>query len=180
MKVLFTGSRTWTKRGPIELVLAGLRYKYGKELTVICGYDPIEKTPKGVDEIVYTISKEMGITVVTKPAQWNVHGMCYCFEGLKTCRNAGPRRNQEMVDLKPDLVYAFRSQGNSPGTDDCIRRALVAKIPVYKVMPEAPYPDPNATGYRYHSDHDPNSPVHQKDYETVYDSHGQFSWRREK
>jgi hypothetical protein len=52
------------------------------------------------------------------PAKWDEYG-----------KAAGPIRNQEMVDSKPDLVLAFWD-GRSPGTLDAIKRAVLAGIEV--------------------------------------------------
>ncbi len=43
---------------------------------------------------------------------------------------AGPIRNQQMIDAKPDAVLAYWN-GRSPGTLDTIRRAARAGIPVF-------------------------------------------------
>lgn len=53
------------------------------------------------------------------PASWELHG-----------KTAGPIRNQEMVDTKPDIVFAFPTP-KSEGTLDCIARAWLKDIPVY-------------------------------------------------
>lgn len=53
------------------------------------------------------------------PANWGLHG-----------KSAGPIRNQEMVDTKPDALFAFPTPA-SQGTLDCIARAWVAGIKTY-------------------------------------------------
>jgi hypothetical protein len=55
--------------------------------------------------------------------------------------NAGPIRNQEMVDAGAEMCIAFhRAIGASRGTKDCVRRALAARIPTYLVDSEAGVP----------------------------------------
>ena len=47
---------------------------------------------------------------------------------------AGPYRNARMISERPNAVFAFHEDiKNSKGTKDCIKRAIVAKIPVYLV-----------------------------------------------
>lgn len=57
------------------------------------------------------------------PEQWRIKGL-----------TAGPMRNQEMVDTKPDICVAFPSPGSKNlGTQDCMRRARAAGIMVLEV-----------------------------------------------
>lgn len=70
----------------------------------------------GVDAYAFKWALEHGVMVTRYAADWDTHG-----------RAAGPIRNQEMVDTKPDLVIGF-PQGPSKGTRDCLRRA--AGIPM--------------------------------------------------
>lgn len=59
------------------------------------------------------------ISVWAKPAQWSKFG-----------KAAGPRRNQAMIGLRPDLVVAF---AGGRGTADMIRRAHSAGILVHEI-----------------------------------------------
>lgn len=53
-------------------------------------------------------------------ADWDTHG-----------KAAGPIRNQQMVDSRPDYVLAFFARGaGNGGTSDCVRRALRAGLDV--------------------------------------------------
>lgn len=45
-------------------------------------------------------------------------------------RRAGPLRSRQMLAGGVDAVYAFRLPGSSPGTDDMIRIARAARVPV--------------------------------------------------
>ncbi len=56
--------------------------------------------------------------VVVFKADWDTHG-----------KAAGPIRNREMLDRRPDLLLAFWN-GRSPGTKDCINQAVKMKIPI--------------------------------------------------
>ena len=51
---------------------------------------------RGVDKIAGFYSKVRGLEVQTKAAEWKKHG-----------KAAGPIRNQEMLNEKPDLVVLF-------------------------------------------------------------------------
>ena len=85
-----------------------------------------EKTPitaliqggsRGADQCAADLAKELGIKVVTVPADWNKHG-----------KAAGPIRNQRMIDdFKPDLVLAFPG---GRGTADMVARAKTAGLPI--------------------------------------------------
>lgn len=78
----------------------------------------IEGGCQGVDQQAARIAGDKGWGCITVPAKWNEHGCA-----------AGPLRNQEMIDMKPDLVLAF-PDARSVGTLDTIRRARKAGIPV--------------------------------------------------
>ena len=80
------------------------------EATLIHGDAP------GVDTLASYIWKEFGLPQKAFPADWKNLG-----------KAAGPIRNQQMVDLNPDLCIAFPSK-NSRGTWDCVRRAKKANI----------------------------------------------------
>ncbi len=64
----------------------------------------------------WVMSKEK-ILVDAHPADWTTHR-----------KAAGPIRNQQMVNLKPDLVVAFPTGG--PGTRGCIAMARKAGLSV--------------------------------------------------
>jgi hypothetical protein len=68
---------------------------------------------------------------------WGLQRDVYRADWSKHGKAAGPIRNQRMIDEgKPDRVIAFRMPGESRGTDDMIRRAQVAGIPVEIISPE--------------------------------------------
>lgn len=60
-----------------------------------------------------------GVSHWPVPAEWSKYG-----------KQAGPRRNQKMIGLQPDLVVAFPG---GRGTADMVRRAKAAGIDVYEV-----------------------------------------------
>lgn len=120
MRVLVCGSRTFTDRKIVRLILNGL--------------DPtcvIEGGARGVDamaaEWVTFFGPEPGPVIVHEqyPAKWDLHG-----------KAAGPIRNAQMLsEGKPDIVVAFTDKPleESRGTYDMCGRARSAEIPVYHV-----------------------------------------------
>ncbi|WP_020373484.1 hypothetical protein [Sulfobacillus thermosulfidooxidans] len=75
--------------------------------------------------IAHRLAQQRGLPTEVYPADWATYG-----------RGAGPRRNAQMLATGVDAVYAFRLPGSSPGTDDMIRQARAAQIPVKCLMPE--------------------------------------------
>ena len=124
MRVLVTGSRTWSRSVFIwtrlyELAIhAYSEFDTGQTLTVVHG-----DCSKGADRhartwIQYQENKLWEpVTIIEEPhpADW------------KLGRRAGPIRNQHMVDLGADLCLAFMMPG-SRGTADCVARARAAGI----------------------------------------------------
>ena len=86
----------------------------------------IHGNARGADtcaDVWATRRKADGVRCWPFPAQWSKYG-----------KAAGPRRNQTMLGMKPDLVVAF--PGGS-GTADMVRRAEAAGIPVLRPAPIA-------------------------------------------
>lgn len=109
-RVLICGSRTWTDAAAIRQVIDALP----TDSTIIHG------GAGGADGIAGAAARARGLSVQVYPADWTRYG-----------RRAGPIRNGEMIRLgEPDRVIAFRSAGPSPGTDDMIRQARAAGLPV--------------------------------------------------
>lgn len=124
MKVMVTGSRTWTDK---RAVLDALAAHVPADAHIIVG-----DCPTGADAIVrdHWPSEQTSVHF----ANWSLLG-----------RAAGARRNQEMVDTKPDLVLAFplncdltRCRGKrghwTHGTYDAVRKAKAAKIKVKVIL----------------------------------------------
>lgn len=117
IRVLICGSRDWTDVQRIRAEMLGLSWP-----AVI-----IHGAARGADSIAWEVAQNYAdrFQVEVYPANWKMHG-----------KAAGHIRNQQMLDEgKPDLVLAFRLPGVSRGTDDMIRRARQAGLPVKVVMP---------------------------------------------
>jgi len=104
MKILVTGSRNWTDQELIRTALDQFRCR-DEQILLIHG------NARGADRIAARIGTEWGWWIESHPADWEFFG-----------DQAGPIRNQEMVDRQPDIVLAFPQPG-SVGTWDCVQRA---------------------------------------------------------
>lgn len=83
----------------------------------------------GADRIAAAAAKRVGLMVMSVPAHWEQHTQdCKC-RGHGYCREAGKRRNLEMLDMKPDFVIAFWN-GSSGGTLHTITNARERGIEV--------------------------------------------------
>ena len=109
MKILCCGDRNWTDRQLIYKVLS----QYIDEKPTI-----IEGGASGADELSREVAKELGLNFIEVPAEWDKHG-----------RSAGPMRNREMLEYKPDLVIAFHDDlSKSKGTKNMVGLAMKAKV----------------------------------------------------
>lgn len=150
MKLIVTGSQTWTHRPSVHEPLDLLRTRHarpGSPLVVVNGL-----AERGLDAIVngWTRLHPEDVLQVPFPADWGGPCADTCWAGhrrknrygLDYCPTAGHRRNQGMVDADADQVLAWASccrrnrRGCPPGlhpshgTADCVRRARRAGIPV--------------------------------------------------
>ena len=107
MRIIVCGSRKYGDSGRISMVLE--EYAASRPRIIVGG-------ASGADRLAEEAADEMGFAVTVIPAAWETLG-----------KAAGPVRNQRMVDSIADLLIAF---GNGRGTEDCIRRAERAGIPV--------------------------------------------------
>lgn len=110
MKILICGDRNWSDYWAIYDVVS----KLDRNSIIIHG------AAKGADTMAGTIASKLGFKVVAFKANWERYG-----------KAAGPIRNREMLDVKPDLVIAFHNDiENSKGTKDCIKEAEKRSIEV--------------------------------------------------
>lgn len=137
MRVLICGSRTWAKPVPIDVVVGGFAAVYGAaNVTVIHG------AARGVDSMAASAAHRHGVACEDYPADWDTHDRdgrgrvpCSCPEDATSCKAAGVRRNQRMLDEgKPELVVAFTDDlASSRGTASMVGLARQAGLPVYVV-----------------------------------------------
>lgn len=103
MKVLVCGDRYWNNVPKIKERLAKL-----PEGTLI-----LHGCCRGADTLAGLAAMVLGLPIQTFPADWEKHGLA-----------AGPIRNRQMLDEKPDLVIAFHPDlSKSKGTADTVREA---------------------------------------------------------
>jgi hypothetical protein len=129
VRVLVCGSRTWDDPAVVHEVLFGLTATIGDdpEFVVIEGECPYG----GADLHAAEWAQMFDYDLERYPADWDRHG-----------KAAGPIRNQQMLDEgKPDVVWAFKDDFPDSdrlphargGTEDMVRRAKRAGVPVYVV-----------------------------------------------
>lgn len=103
MIILCCGDRNWTNKERIREILQA----YPLDTTVI------EGEAKGADILSRQVAEEIGMTFIPVPANWDKYG-----------KAAGPIRNKQMLDMKPDEVIAFHNDiKNSKGTKNCLMQA---------------------------------------------------------
>ena len=111
MKLLVTGGRT---------LQPGWHSAIIGVLDAINQWSPVSEIwhggASGTDASANSWAKDKRIKVICHRAQWDRYG-----------RGAGPRRNQAMIDARPDLVVVFPG---GRGTADCASRALDAALDV--------------------------------------------------
>lgn len=110
MKVLICGDRNWKDAKKIVDRISD----FPQGTVIIAG------ACSGADAIAAAEARAMHYEVIEFPADWKTHG-----------RAAGPIRNRQMLDQKPDLVVAFHPNiAKSLGTGDTVREAKRRGIPV--------------------------------------------------
>lgn len=108
MRILVCGDRNWTNK---QAILRELK-DFPKDTTVIHG------AARGADTIGGIVAKELGFKIEAFPANWRKYG-----------KRAGPIRNRQMLEAKPDLVLAFHPDLNkSKGTKHMVQISQEAGI----------------------------------------------------
>lgn len=127
MRILITGSRTWTDKDAILQALRKHNPRVNDEPTVVHG-----DCPTGADALAQELADEFRVRTERYPAKWREHSEnCPDWHfPLPTCKMAGFRRNAEMVSLGADICLAFQKD-RSPGTQSTIQLAQAAGIPTF-------------------------------------------------
>lgn len=113
MRIIVTGSRTWTCRITIENALSTMP----RSAIIVHG-----ACRSGVDHLAHHAACRLGLQTEQHPADWDKHG-----------KAAGHIRNDEMARAGADLCLAFWD-GKSKGTLDMVSRATRFGIPV-RIVP---------------------------------------------
>lgn len=122
MRVLFTGSRNWEGRIAEQRIwfilgrLEDLSVALGSQLVIVHG-----GCPTGADAIVDRWARRRDYEPEVYPADWAKYG-----------KAAGPIRNEEMVNSRPDMCIGFL-RSESRGTVNCLEIAVAVGIPTFMI-----------------------------------------------
>lgn len=122
MRILITGSRTWT--GPMAEAKIAEVLEAFETLATVLGEPLIVRhgaCPEGADAIADRWLLRRGYEPERFPADWARHG-----------RSAGPLRNRQMAASQQEINHCvgFRRDGlSSRGTTDCLLVAIRNGIP---------------------------------------------------
>jgi hypothetical protein len=123
VRILTTGSRTWTDRTAIAQAISGYLRSVGT--TSIGGARPfpivVHGAARGADQLADAVARNWGWIPERHPADWDQHG-----------RAAGFRRNAAMVALGADVCLAFILDG-SRGASHTAGLAEAAGIPTHGI-----------------------------------------------
>lgn len=115
MKLLVCGSRTVTDYKMVRFCLDRLLYNLGVEqsdlTTVITG------GARGADELAHRWARDREMFTWVVRADWKLHG-----------RSAGFIRNQQMLELRPSIVFGIFQDHQTKGTLDMLQRSKNAGI----------------------------------------------------
>ena len=109
IKVLVCGGRYYDNKIGVFSILGATHETLGIQAV-------IHGNARGADSLADEWARKNGVEIIPCPADWETHG-----------KAAGPIRNLEMLQYKPDLVIAFPG-GN--GTKDMVNKAKREGIPV--------------------------------------------------
>src|SRR4051812_22353892 len=129
MRVIVTGDRNWYSPELAERVVNRLLARYGPSVVVVHG------GATGIDRSFAEGCGDVGVEQEAHPARWDwldAPGAVVRRDnrGRSYNANAGPLRNQEMLEAGADLVVGFhRAIPSSQGTRDMLRRAVDAGVP---------------------------------------------------
>lgn len=117
MKILVCGGRDYAMKDRRQMrhvidILDRAALRYGQPLEIM------EGGATGADTMAWLWATMRAIKCETFPADWNTHRHA-----------AGPIRNKQMVDRKPDMVIAFPG---GKGTENCCEIAEAAGIRVVR------------------------------------------------
>lgn len=132
MRVIVCGGRKYADKTRVEKTLQRLISTKGDTPKVMTG------GATGADQLAYDWCLANKVTVYKYPANWTdlSHPDAVIrtrSDGTQYDALAGLRRNQQMLDEKPDLVIAFPG---GTGTADMVNRARKAGVAVINLMGE--------------------------------------------
>ena len=127
-RVLITGSRAWSGERQIEEAFDRVAAANTEGFPVVL----IHGGAAGADRMCADSAKARGWRIEQHLAKWDTHDdECpFWHWELPICKMAGHRRNQEMVDSRADVCFAFIHE-RSRGATTCAARAKAANIPLF-------------------------------------------------
>ena len=132
-RVIVTGSRNWDCREIAHRAISRIIDRWGRDIAIVHG------DAAGVDRAFRLAAMSHSVSHEPHPARWDDLDAPGAVirrrrDGSEYNANAGPIRNQEMVDLGAKFAIAVsKDLANSKGTRDCVERLLRAGIPVYLI-----------------------------------------------
>lgn len=137
MRVLACGSRDWSDGGMVNAVLTGLYQEatVGHLSADLVTFTLIEGGARGADSCAAWWADNSPMHSHNEhPDHPRFEHLTFRADWERYGKRAGYLRNQQMLDEgKPDLVLAFRSPGESPGTDMMVDLAHKAGVPAYVI-----------------------------------------------
>jgi hypothetical protein len=116
--ILVTGDRGWDNPQTHGRVVQDILYGYRKHNPII-----VHGAARGVDTIADLFARAFEYEVRPYPADWAQYH-----------KAAGPIRNTQMLQEKPDLVLAFHDDlSASKGTKNMVNQAVKAGIPTIHI-----------------------------------------------
>jgi hypothetical protein len=144
-RILVSGSRDWpeSKDGRATVHSAVLTAADNMAHPTVDGAWPtvtlVHGDARGLDRMAAQVGRELGMQVEGHPADWVTcspdcrPGHRKTKNGREYCPDAGPRRNQEMVDLGADVVLGFPLGSGWSGTRHCMDAGRKAGLHVITV-----------------------------------------------
>lgn len=145
-RVLMTGSRDYADEATAaDALQAGLALLGAPAARAVL----VHGAARGADTVLAQAAERIGMRTEAHPAQWSVHGGCWCRDTSRgtRCNYAGHRRNDRMLASGADLCLSFPThplelapgeprQGTSRGTWDMTQKAEAAGVPTLVVWPD--------------------------------------------
>jgi YspA, cpYpsA-related SLOG family len=130
-RILVTGSRGWDLEQELRFALISAAVPHLPWILLVHG-----ACPDGADALAAAWASHYGVRTEPHPAQWSEFG-----------KAAGFRRNAEMAALGAGICLGFAMPCTDPrcdrpephdthGTEDCLKRARAARIPVRRYLPD--------------------------------------------
>lgn len=121
VRILITGSRTWTDRTVIAHAISAYLHSVGTSIGAAWPFPiVVHGGARGADQLADAVARSWGWTPERHPADWDRHG-----------RAAGFQRNAAMVALGADVcLFKYQLVDRFSETAHVVSRAGVTRFPV--------------------------------------------------